>query len=293
MRGSSRAAARTGRERLPHLAAALKKLKLEGSWLDGEIVVLREDGRASFQALQNAFEAGRDTEIVYYVFDAPFLEGRGPARAAARRTQGAPARGALKGSTSVRFSDHLEGEAQEVLDKACKPGLEGLIGKHADSVYAAGRTKTWIKLKCRQRQDFVIAGYTAPGGSRTGFGALLLGLLRPRGASCATPARSAPASTSICCDALTKKLATLKRSDSPLVDPPREKGITWVKPQLVARDRLRRAHRRRHPAPGFVHGAARGHPAEVGRRGADAPSSSVKEVRARPDQRNAKTWCTA
>src|SRR5689334_16383050 len=79
-------------------------------------------------------------------------------------------------STCVRFSDHLEGEAHEILDKACAMGLEGLIGKSTEAPYVAGRTKTWIKLKCRQRQDFVIAGYTAPGGARKGFGALLLGV---------------------------------------------------------------------------------------------------------------------
>ena len=81
----------------------------------------------------------------------------------------------------MRFSDDLTGSAQEVLEHACKLKLEGLIGKQADSVYVAGRTKSWIKLKCRQRQDFVIVGYTAPQGSRHGFGALLLGVYdKPR-----------------------------------------------------------------------------------------------------------------
>src|SRR5205814_100633 len=61
-------------DRLPHLARELKRLKLEDSWLDGEIVVLRPDGRSSFQALQNAFDAGADSRIVYYVFDAPYLK---------------------------------------------------------------------------------------------------------------------------------------------------------------------------------------------------------------------------
>src|SRR5205807_1357084 len=162
-------------ERLPHLVKALKALKLTDTWLDGEIMVLREDGRSSFQALQNAFDAGADARIVFYVFDAPFLKGADLRRLPLAERKARLAK-LLKGSGSVRFSEHLEGDSAEVLDKACKLGLEGLIGKLADSVYVSGRTKTWIKLKCRLEQDFVIVGTTAPGGSRTGFGALLLGV---------------------------------------------------------------------------------------------------------------------
>jgi len=76
-----------------------------------------------------------------------------------------------------------------VFEHACKLGLEGLVGKQADSVYVSGRTKSWIKLKCRRRQDFVIIGYTSPGGSRRGFGALLVGF-HDAVASCTTLARS-------------------------------------------------------------------------------------------------------
>jgi bifunctional non-homologous end joining protein LigD len=218
-------------ERLPSLSSQLKKMKLEGSWLDGEIVVLRDDGRSNFQALQNAFEFGRDKEIVYYVFDAPYLKGE-DLRALPLTERKERLRAALKGAANVRFSDHLEGAAQEILDKACAMNLEGLIGKDAGSVYSAGRSRTWIKLKCRQRQDFVIAGFTAPGGSRTGFGALVLAYydhemkLRYAG-------KVGTGFDEHLLDVLSKKLAKLKRADSPLMDPPRERGITWVKPQLV------------------------------------------------------------
>src|SRR5205814_845744 len=162
-------------DRLPHLARELKRLKLDDSWLDGEIVVQRADGRSSFQALQNAFDAGADSRIVYYVFDAPYLKGVDQTRLPLAERKAALGQ-ALPKSSLVRLSEHLEGEAQEILEKACKLGLEGLIGKRADSLYESGRSKTWIKLKCRLEQDFVIVGYTAPGGSRTGFGALLLGV---------------------------------------------------------------------------------------------------------------------
>ncbi len=234
MKRDARLFTRSGRdwtEKLPHLARELKRLKIEESWLDGEIVVLRDDGRSSFQRLQNAFEAGRDSEIVYYVFDAPFLEGE-DLRALPLGERKERLKERLKPSRTVRFSDHLEGEASEALDKACKLGLEGLIGKQTDAVYAAGRSKSWIKLKCRPRQDFVIAGYTAPGGSRTGFGALVLGTydahmkLRYAG-------KVGTGFDEHVLSMLAKNLSALKRSDSPLADPPRERGIRWVKPQLV------------------------------------------------------------
>ena len=219
-------------ERLPSLATALKRLKLEGTWLDGEIVVLRSNGRASFQALQNAFDFGRDGEIVYYVFDAPFLKGE-DLRALPLAERKKKLRAALGKSSAVRFSDHLAGEAHEVLDKACEMGLEGLIGKATDAPYVAGRTKTWIKLKCRQRQDFVIAGYTAPGGSRTGFGALVLGVHDVPGGKLKYAGKVGTGFDEQLLEMLTRRLSKLKRPDSPLVNPPREKGIEWLRPQLV------------------------------------------------------------
>jgi bifunctional non-homologous end joining protein LigD len=219
--------------KLPHLVSELKRLKLDATWLDGEIVVLREDGRASFQALQNAFEFGRDAEIVFYVFDAPYLKGVDQTRVplAERKER---LREALRASRHVRFSEHLEGESHEILEKACKLGLEGLIGKRADSVYEAGRSKTWIKLKCRLEQDFVIAGYTAPGGSRTGFGALLLGAYDAPGGKLRYAGKVGTGFDEEKLRKLTKRLAAMKRPDSPLANPPRERGVTWVRPSLVA-----------------------------------------------------------
>ena len=227
---------RSGKEwtdKLPHLARALKKLKLEGAWLDGEIVVQRPDGRSSFQALQNAFEHGRDARIVYYVFDAPFLDGRDlrqlPLRERKRRVKEALA----DAPATIRFSDDLTGTAQEVLEHACKLGLEGLIGKQADSVYVAGRTKSWVKLKCRLRQDFVIVGYTAPGGSRHGFGAIVVGVYERPG-KLVYAGKVGTGFDDELLRSLSRKFTKLKRPDSPLVNPPREKGITWLRPQLVA-----------------------------------------------------------
>jgi len=97
----------------------------------------------------------------------------------------------------------------------------------------AGRTKSWIKLKCRLRQDFVIAGYTAPGGSRHGFGAIVVGVYERPG-KLMYAGKVGTGFDDELLTTLSRKFAKLKRPDSPLVNPPREKGITWIRPQLVA-----------------------------------------------------------
>jgi bifunctional non-homologous end joining protein LigD len=226
---------RSGREwtdKLPHLVRAAEKLGLDGSWLDGEIVVLRPDGRASFQALQNAFDAGAASNIVYYVFDAPFLQGR-DLRQLPLRERKQRLKRSLESSDSVRFSEDLSGTGDEVLEHACKLGLEGLIGKQADSVYVGGRSRTWIKLKCRMRQDFIIAGYTKPRGSRHGFGALVLGVYdKPGKLVYAGKVGSGFGDEML--TRLSQEFSKLKRSDSPLENPPRERGILWLRPRLVA-----------------------------------------------------------
>jgi bifunctional non-homologous end joining protein LigD len=233
--GEVRLFTRSGRDwtgKLPHLAAALKKLKLKDSWLDGEIVVPGADGRSSFQALQNAFEAGRDSGIVYYVFDAPFLAGR-DLRALPLLERRKRLEKALEPSPQVRISGYLKGDAKQVLDEACKLQLEGLIGKEAGAVYVSGRARSWIKLKCRPRQDFVIGGYTAPGGSRTGFGALLVGTYDVQG-KLRFAGKVGTGFDEQLLHSLTRRLAALKRPDPPFADPPKERRVTWVRPALVA-----------------------------------------------------------
>jgi bifunctional non-homologous end joining protein LigD len=223
--------------KLPHLAAALEKQALEeprlkASWLDGEIVVPGAKGRSSFQALQNAFEAGRDAGIVYFVFDAPFLSGRELRRLPLRERK-SRLRKLLEESKQVRFSEDLRGDAAEVLEHACKLGLEGLIAKEAGSVYVAGRSKSWLKLKCRQRQDFVIGGYTAPRGARSGFGALLVGVYDAQG-RLHFAGKVGTGFDERLLGSLMRRFAKLKRPDPPFVDPPREKAVQWLRPGLAA-----------------------------------------------------------
>lgn len=220
--------------KLPALARALAKTGIENAWLDGEVVVPGPDGRASFQALQNAFEAGADSKIVYYVFDAPFLDGKDQRQLPLKvRKSRLKAKLSKQTSSRVRFSDDLTGTAAEVLEHACKLRLEGLIGKQAQALYVAGRSTSWIKLKCRLRQDFVIAGYSAPKGSRSGFGAIVLGVYeKPRKLVYAGKVGTGFDDQRLA--SLGKQFAALKTKESPLENPPREKGISWLRPKLVA-----------------------------------------------------------
>src|SRR4029079_6808421 len=164
--------------RLPGLVAAVRSLGLGSCWLDGEIVVNGANGTPDFNALQNAFDSSRTEDIQYYVFDLPYYAGhdlRG-VPLVERRAVLAAALDRAPPQQRVRFSQDFDSSPKELLQNACRMRLEGMIGKRADSPYVSRPSSTWIKLKCTQRQEFVVGGWTDPQGSRTGIGSLLLGI---------------------------------------------------------------------------------------------------------------------
>ncbi|AZF21407.1 DNA ligase D [Pseudomonas sp. R3-52-08] len=222
-------------ERLPRQAKALQALKLKDSWLDGEVVSLNGDGLPDFQALQNAFDIGRSLDIVYYLFDAPFLNGRDQ-REDPVETRRAALKSALSASKSklLRFSEAFAANHRDIFESACDLALEGVIGKRAGSPYVSRRSDDWIKLKCRLRQEFVIVGYTRPQGSRTGFGALLLAVNDDAGLVYAGRVGTGFDQASL--KAIYTKLTALERDDSPLQKPltsAQARGVHWVEPSLV------------------------------------------------------------
>ena len=170
-------------DRLPQLAVALNGMQLGSAWLDGEIVVLNSAGIPDFQALQNAFDGGTTHEVVYYLFDLPYHAGHDltkvPLAARRKRLQALMQRNDLPG---LRFSAAFDVPVAELLASCRELGLEGVIGKRRDAPYVSRRSNDWIKLKCGQRQEFVIGGYTDPNGARTAFGSLLLGVHDAHGA---------------------------------------------------------------------------------------------------------------
>ncbi|MDM0001418.1 DNA ligase D [Variovorax sp. J22P240] len=169
--------------KLPKLAQALAKLPTRSAWLDGEIVVDNEKGAPDFQALQNAFDSGATASIVYWLFDVPFLDGRDlrDLPVEERRAQLVRLLG-KKPPAALRLSEAFEVSPRDLLASSAHLGFEGIIGKLKGSSYVSRRSPNWIKLKNQRRQEFVIGGYTAPKGSRSGFGSLLLGVYDEEGA---------------------------------------------------------------------------------------------------------------
>ena len=163
--------------KLGALKRSLAEAKLPPGWYDGEIVVPNAQGVPDFGALQNSFDSSRTEGIVYYLFDLPYFDGH-DLRAAPLEARRALLQGVVATATSdrIRFSEVFDAPAHSMVESARQLGLEGIIGKRRDAPYRSTRSADWIKLKCQRRQEFVIAGYTDPAGSRTDFGALLLGV---------------------------------------------------------------------------------------------------------------------
>lgn len=223
-------------ERLPELVKALKGMKLRDSWFDGEVVVLDEQGLPDFQGLQNAFDAGNSKDILYYLFDMPFLSAED-----LREVPLEQRRDALKQvldaqkSRLLRYSDAFQAGHQDIVASAAAMGLEGVIGKRAGSAYVSKRNADWIKLKCRLRQEFVVVGYTAPQGSRSAFGALLLAVNAGEN-GLVYAGRVGTGFTEVTLEQLHKQLKKLQRKDSPLakkLSASQARGVQWVEPQLV------------------------------------------------------------
>ena len=217
------------------LQRAFDRLDLPPGWYDGEIVVPDEAGIPDFGALQQAFDAHRPKDIVLYLFDLPYFGGR-DLRGAPLQARRAILKQLLAASSSdaIRFSEEFDAEPQSVVASACKMGLEGVIAKRRSSVYRSARSADWIKLKCGQRQEFVIGGYTAPQGSRIGFGALLLGVNDAQGAL----RYAGDVGTGFTDKALRdikRTLDTRVGTESPFAPGTKIKGMPrWVTPSLVA-----------------------------------------------------------
>jgi bifunctional non-homologous end joining protein LigD len=220
--------------KMPALAQAIGSLGVDTAWLDGEIVVVSPDGRTDFQALQNAFDRKAGTaDLQYYVFDLPYCDGRDlrDVPLAERRAQ---LKSLLAGAKPpLHFSESFGRDGLKVLQKVAEMGGEGVVGKRQDARYESGRSNAWIKLKTAQRQEFVVVGFTAPKGSRTGLGALVLAVNDPQGRlQYAGTVGSGFSESGM--PALMKRLTPLRRKDSPAASVPKSVKATWLEPRLVA-----------------------------------------------------------
>ncbi|WP_095115380.1 DNA ligase D [Pseudomonas sp. Irchel 3F3] len=224
--------------KMPRQIAALRELGLDAAWLDGEMVVADENGAADFQALQNAFDTEHDEAITYYLFDLPFLGGQ-DLRQVALQGRRDTLRQLLERDESgvLKFSADFDEPVQSLLDSACRLELEGLIGKRADSPYSGRRTPDWVKLKCKQRQEFVVVGYTDPKGSRSGFGALLLALHDDDSGQLRYAGKVGTGFSTATLASIHARLKPLQITKPALAKPPtgaEARGVHWLQPQLLA-----------------------------------------------------------
>lgn len=250
-RGQARLFTRGGldwSERMPELAQACGRLGIKEGWLDGEIVVLGADGTPDFNALQSAFDGKSEGRIQYFIFDLPYFEGY-DLRAVPLSERRALLHDVMQTSPGdpIRFSADFKGDPQAIVQSACQMHLEGIMAKRRDAPYVSARTDTWIKLKCRQRQEFVIAGYTDRGGAEGAahIGSLILGVHDAQGhlVSAGNVGTGWDMATAA---ELKRRLVKIASSDPPFpaLQPHRgsagmarrqSRGPThWVRPELVA-----------------------------------------------------------
>ncbi|EJM06526.1 DNA ligase D [Pseudomonas sp. GM102] len=224
--------------KLPGQAEALAALGLESAWLDGEMVVANEQGVPDFQALQNAFDSGSSASIVYYLFDLPYLNGVDLREVPVEERRAALATVLkLNENPLLRFSDAFDESPEALLNSACEMQMEGLIGKRLGSPYVSRRTRDWIKLKCKHRQEFVVVGFTDPKGARSAFGALLLGLHDRDSGELRYAGKVGTGFNEVTLKRIYEQLKPLQTKKPSVVNPPsgfEAKGVHWLKPTLLA-----------------------------------------------------------
>ncbi|MDQ6779499.1 MAG: non-homologous end-joining DNA ligase [Actinomycetota bacterium] len=232
--------------RYPEIATALDAEPCQRFAVDGEVVAF-EGARTSFARL--AQRGQRPVAVFYYVFDALWLDGY-DVRALPLRTRKRLLRSALTFKDSVRLTPHRNEHGRALFEEACRKGWEGLIAKRADSPYTSKRSRDWLKFKCDQGQELVVGGYTEPQGSRTWFGALLLGYHQDGKLKYAGKVGTGFDEATL--RDLGTRLRRLRRDDPPFENAfaIKERGVTWVEPKLVAQvgfSEWTEAGRLRHP----------------------------------------------
>ena len=217
-------------DQFPEIAEALEREPAEEFVADGEVVAMR-GGVSSFELLQQRHR--RHVPIYYYVFDLPFLSGE-DLRPLPLRERKSRLRRALDFKGPIRFNPHRNGEhGEELFREACRKGLEGVIAKRADSPYTGKRSRDWLKLKCHAEQELVIGGFTAPKGSRTDFGALLVGYNENGALRYAGKVGTGFDHETL--RELGARLRELEQDESPFPPfKPIPPGTRWVRPELVA-----------------------------------------------------------
>jgi bifunctional non-homologous end joining protein LigD len=222
----------------PEIADALAGQHADDFVVDGEIVAL-ERRRTSFGRLQQRLgitdpQVARRSpvRVYYYVFDLLHLDGF-DTTALALRDRKAVLRQALTFTDPLRFTTHRNTNGEAYFAQACANGWEGVIAKRADAPYVSRRSGDWLKLRCSAGQEMVIGGFTEPAGSRVGLGALLVGYYDGTELVYAGKVGTGYSHATLC--DLRRRLDRLETKRSPFHrDRIAERGVHWVRPELVA-----------------------------------------------------------
>jgi DNA ligase D-like protein (predicted ligase) len=232
---------RTGKDltgTYPEVRAAVAEQHALRLVLDGEVVAF-DDEQTSFARLQQRLGVSAPTQalveafpVVYCVFDVLELDGE-DLRERPLLDRRSRIETSLRPSVALHPSEAWRGESERRFADACRSGWEGLIAKRADASYVQGRSKNWLKLKCASEQEFVIGGYTEPAGSRTDFGALLLGYYD--GGQLEYAGKVGTGFSVATLRDLGTRLRELHSDESPFGDAaPIARGTHWTRPELVA-----------------------------------------------------------
>jgi DNA ligase D-like protein (predicted ligase) len=223
----------------PEITQALTGQRAGDFIIDGEIVAF-DGSQTRFARLQQRLgvrHPGPDllaeVPVCYYIFDLLWADGR-DVRPRPLRERKRIMRDLLTFAGPLRFTEHKDTDGEAYFRQACASGWEGVIAKRADAPYHAGRSRDWLKFKCESGQEFVIGGFTDPRGTRTGFGALLLGYYDP-GHQLVYAGKVGTGFSQRTLDSLHATLAALEQ-DHPPFDRGRlpRSGVHWVQPRLVA-----------------------------------------------------------
>ncbi|HEY2705021.1 MAG TPA: non-homologous end-joining DNA ligase [Candidatus Dormibacteraeota bacterium] len=222
----------------PEIAGALAAATEHELVVDGEVVAFEGD-RTSFARLQRrigisdpALARRSGVAVTYFLFDVLHLDGHDVTGVPLRHRKSLLRR-ALTFGSPLRFTVHRDRDGERFVEEACRRGWEGLVAKRADSPYVAGRSRDWLKLKCSNRQEMVVGGFTDPRGSRVGFGALLLG--HHDGGRLVYAGKVGTGYDTATLGELRSRLDALEQPQNPFAGAAgRQAGVHWVRPELVA-----------------------------------------------------------
>lgn len=227
-------------EKFPVVVEALKEMAgTRNMILDGEIVVLDDNGRSDFQKLQRYLKRPGGKNITYILFDLLALEEKDYRSQELLKRKADLKKLLAEEHPHLHYSEHTEGEGREILQAACEAEMEGIIGKRAGSTYAGSRNGDWIKVKCEKRQEFVIGGYTSSDKRSKGISSLLLGVYEKE--ELVYAGRTGTGFSQKQRKDLEGKFSSILRKTSPFKDAPEERGgeeIFWVTPKLIAEVRF-------------------------------------------------------